>query len=71
MEDIRMYANKGRKESFSLLDTMVEMVGAQTLLEDLCRALSNDQVADNLSWLCQQYEIEDEIKTYLGIEDEE
>ena len=47
-----------KNELFEKMDEMVEMLGAETVLEKLARAMSSDELQENLEYIDRMNETE-------------
>ena len=47
-----------KNELFEKMDEMVEMLGAETVLEELARAMSSDELQENLEYIDRMNETE-------------
>ena len=47
-----------KNELFEKMDEMVEMLGAETVLEELARAMSSDELQENLEYIYRMNETE-------------
>ena len=45
-------------ELFEKMDEMVEMLGAETVLEELARAMSSDELQENIEYIDRMNETE-------------
>jgi hypothetical protein len=44
----------------NLIELMIELLGSETLLNELLQALGTDQVEENLEYIARQYDISTE-----------
>lgn len=49
------------KKLWDAIDKLKEAVGADQLLDDLCQAMSDDELRDNLKFIIRNYDMNDEI----------
>ena len=65
MKDIKEYFNKEEKISeassnsklWDKIDELKEELGAEKLLEEFCHSMSDDELEQNLKWICKNYDI--------------
>lgn len=56
----RLRNHPSRGELFGILDEVVELLGEHEFIEALCRALSSDELKENLDYIITEYELYDE-----------
>lgn len=54
--------SKDKNELMEIADQMEQDLGTDNLLEDLIRAMSSDELQDNLAYISRMYDLDNELR---------
>lgn len=58
---------KDKNELMEIADQMEQDLGTDNLLEDLMKAMSSDELQDNLAYISRMYDLDNELRQFTGL----